>query len=1195
MKLNLYQKRKLFPTQFLSLFILTITLFGVSTQRIIAQNNLETTTTLKVKNVTLNQIFKQLEQNTPYQFSYSDAILNNEKGFTYNFTNQKLKTILDKVCKDAQINYLVNGKNITLSGVTKVNVYGKISDEQGMPLTGVNVILKGEKKGVLTDFDGNYALQVPVNSTLVFSFMGMITVEKATKKGGLFNIVMEEDLVAIDEVVVTALNISREEKSLGYSVDKIESDEINKTVSGNWLNSLNGKVAGLTFTSANSGPSSSIRVSLRGDQSLNYGNNEALFVIDGVPVNSGTTATRSVSNYAQADAPVDYGDGMSDINPEDIESVSILKGPAAAALYGSRAANGAIMITTKSGRKNKGLGITVNSSVTFEQAGYFPDFQTQFGNGSDMGAREYSLWELTPEITPDGIEQPRHYSRYTFGEAFNENELRYLYASKNWGNNTYTKLPWVYKDDWYTGLFQTGVTKINTVSINGNNGNGTSTRFSVTDFNNEWILPNTGFKRNTISLAINTPVAERIKLTAKVNYNKKKSDNMPVSGYDETNPMYALVWGFNVNSIQDWKDEYFNGRYNYANWNAGGENGMGLVFPSANSFNPYRTLYEALNTQDKNRVFGSIGLTFDILDGLTLDLRSGLDWSDEYRTQRKPHYTAGYQNGFYREQTVRFLENNNDFMLRYNNTFNNGRLAFSAMVGGNNRVNEYYNNKITLSELGEEGIYHTTNVPTGVNPDPYNYRSEKIVNSLYGLVSLSWDDAYFFDVTGRNDWSSTLARGNWSYFYPSVSASALLNKTFNLKKHAPWVDMLKARLSWANVGNDTSAYSLDQVYSTTSFPGGYTLPGNIPNPLIQPENVESWEAGIEAKLFKNRVSFDVTAYHASTTNQIVSVDVDQITGATGMTINAGEISNKGIEVSANFVPIRTNNFKWDFDVTWSKNINRLERLQDGWDATVPLQTDMGTTIGSRTYVYSYVGEEMHVLYGRGFQRAPEGATYVDENGETQDASGMHIVNSEGYPVLDNAPETRIGSVNPDWRAGMVQRFKYKNLMLSATFAGQLGGNAFSVTNFALSYQGKLNNSIEGRYDGIVHSGVNAIENTDGSITYTKNNTVTNSIQTYYNTYVWNRNNTEMNTFDTSYLKLRELRLDYQLPTKLLSKIGMFKGISFGAYATNVFMITDFPQYDPDTGMLNGSNIYKGIESMTFPMTRTYGLNVKLSF
>ena len=269
----------------------------------------------------------------------------------------------------------------------------------------------------------------------------------------------------------------------------------------------------------------------------------------------------------------------------------------------------------------------------------------------------------------------------------------------------------------------------------------------------------------------------------------------------------------------------------------------------------------------------------------------------------------------------------------------------------------------------------------------------------------------------------------------------------------------------------------------------------------------------------------------------------------------------------NKMKTRDDDFDWSFDFTWSKNNNKLVSLQDGWDPEEPLQTDMGTTIGGRVYVYSYVGQEMHEIYGRGFQRAPEGSTFLDENGEEIDASGMHIVNADGYPVLDESPDRKLGNVNPDWRGGMVQRFRYKNISMTASFTGQMGGNTFSVTNFALSYQGKLKNSLEGRYDGLVHEGVNVINNNDGTVSYQKNNTVTKNIQTYYNSYIWNRNNTEMNTFSNSFLKLREVRLDYKLPQEVIQK----------------------------TGMLNGSNIYKGIESMSFPMTRSYGFDVKFSF
>ena len=1077
----------------------------------------------------------------------------------------------------------------------QTTISGLVIDKEGLPLPGATIIEKGTNQGTTTDFDGKYRLRVSGPEVMVVvSFVGFESKELPANDAGISRITLQESINALNEVVVTALGITREEKSLGYSVGKVDEEELNKTVSGNWLNSMSGKVAGLTLDNAGSGPTGSLRVVLRGDQSLNYGSNEALFVIDGVPVTSGTTATRGNSNYAQPDAPVDFGNAASEINPEDIESVSVLKGPAASALYGSRAGNGAIIITTKSGKKGKGLGITLNSTINFEKAGYFPEFQTQYGNGSDSGLDPYSFWELSEDMAPDGVAVDRHYSRYTFGEEFDPQKMRYLYASKNWETGEFQKSPWVYQDDWYTGLFKTGVTARNSITISGGNET-TSTRLSITDVKNEWILPNTGYRQKNVALSFNTEINDYINLTTKVNYLRKESNNIPVTGYDETSVMYDLAWGFNVNSINDWKNEYFDGRFNYENYSAQGTDGKGLVFPSSNSYNPYRVLYEEINPLEKDRVYGNIGLNFELYKGLTLDLRSGLDWSNEFRTQQKPFYTTGRPTGFYREQTIRRYEFNNEFLLTYkNDKVADSKFGLTTVLGGNNRYSQYFRDQISLYELGDEGVYHTENLPQGVFPNPYNYRSKKEVNSLYGLASLSWDDTYFVDVTARNDWSSTLSPKNWSFFYPSVATSILLDKALNLKGPKSWIDMLKLRFSWANVGNDTSPYSLDQYYNNTSFPGGYVLPGTIPDPLIKPENVESWETGLEGHFFENRVSFDLALYYSSTTDQIVSVDTDQITGATGLKINAGEIVNKGIEVSGTFVPIRSNDFNWSFDLNWSKNYNELVSLQDGWDPNEPFQTDLGTTIGGRVYVYSYVGEEMYNIYGRGFKKAPEGSIYLDDNGNQVDASGMDLVDADGYPILDENPDRKIGNVNPDWRAGMTQNFRYKNLSLSATFTGQYGGNTFSVTNFALSYQGKLKNSLPGRYDGLVHEGVNAVQNPDGTTTYTKNKTVTSDIQTYYNSYVWNRNNTESNTFDTSFIKLREVRLGYSFPKEVMAKTGFLQNAEVGVFGSNLWMWTNFPQYDPEGGMLNGSDIHRGIEAMTFPFTRSYGINVKLS-
>jgi hypothetical protein len=509
---------------------------------------------------------------------------------------------------------------------------------------------------------------------------------------------------------------------------------------------------------------------------------------------------------------------------------------------------------------------------------------------------------------------------------------------------------------------------------------------------------------------------------------------------------------------------------------------------------------------------------------------------------------------------------------------------------------QYFSNTVQLDELDIAGVYHTSNVPSGIFARPSTYRKSKVINSLYGLVSLGLDETYYLDITGRNDWSSTLARGNWSYFYPSVAGSVLLDKLFDFKSIAPAVTFTKLRLSWANVGNDTDPYSLDQTYSASSISGGYTLPSTIPNPQIKPENVESWELGMEVKFFKNRLGFDVAAYNSSSTNQIIPSTVDAIVGATAIKINTGEINNKGIEVSLFAKPVKTRDFSWDVNLSWSKNTTTLVSYQDGWDPATPVETDMGTTVGGRLHVYSYVGQEMNQLYGFALKKAPEGSYYTDENGEKVDCSGEVILGADGLPTLTSSADNFLGKVDPDWRGGLNSSFRYKNLSLNMTFTYQWGGNRFSVTDGILSYQGKLTNSLPGRYDGIVADGVNIVStNEDGSAVCQINNTVTSNIYTYYQSRVLDRYNGEAHTYDTSFLKFKEARLQYNIPKKICNKTGFLQDASVAVFATNIFSWDKWPQYDPEGGMLTGTNVFNGIEAGSFPMTRTYGFNVKLSF
>lgn len=1090
---------------------------------------------------------------------------------------------------------------ISISMWAQATIKGTVYESDGKtPIIGCGVVVKGTTRGVATEIDGTYTIKANEGEVLEFVSVGYTTKTVTVGKQTVINVTLDFEARQLEGLVVTALGLTREQKSLGYAVTKVDSDAITQAANSNWLNGMNGKVAGLTFNTANSGPIGSLRVTLRGDQSLNYGKNEALFVVDGIPIRSGTTATTSSSSYTNsgADFPVDFGNGASDINPEDVESVSVLKGPAATALYGSRAANGAIVITTKAGRKQKGVGVTFSSTVSAERAGYWPAFQSLYGSGGDMGLNEFCFWTLTSAETGSATNPTRNLSRYAWGEKFDANKLRYQYDGKNWETGEIVKTPFVYQDDWFTGIFQTGITTTNSLAINGSNGEGTNVRFSMTNTDNEWILPNTGYRKQAYSFSFESPVNKYIKFNTKVNYYRTDSDNMPMAGYHQTTVMYDLMWGYNNSAMKNWKDEYFQGRFNAINRNSTySQNGNSLVYAGTGSYNPYRILYEELNSTDQDRVFGSAGFNVKLTDHLTFDVKSGIDMGNEFRTQRKPKLTSGWENGFYREQSLVNFESNTDFLLKYQNNFFENRLSVTGAFGGNNMVTTYRRNDVELAELDIDGVYNTTNVPSGIYPNPYTYRSKKIINSLYGFATLGWNDTYYLDITGRNDWSSTLAKGNWSYFYPSVSASVLLDKVFDFSTNLPAVTFAKLRLSWANVGNDTSPYSLDQYYSAAAISGGYTLPGTIVNPMIKPENVESWEVGLETKFLQNRLGIDIALYNSSTTNQIVSVDVDPIVGASSMKINAGEINNKGIEVSVNATPVKTKDWTWNINANWSLNKNKLVSLQDGWDPAKPFETDMGTTIGGRLHVYSYVGGEMNKLYGFGLKRAPKGSYYVDGDGNQVDCSGQVLIDATtGLPSLTKDPDVFLGNVNPDWKGGFSTSLRYKRLTLNMAFAYQWGGNRFSVTNGILSYQGKLENSLDGRYDGKVASGVNIVStNEDGSYVCSQNNTITSSIYTYYQALTLDRYNGEANTFDTSFLKFKEARLEYALPETLCKKIGFLQGASLAVFATNIFSWDNWPQFDPEGGMLQGTNVFNGIETGAFPMTRTYGVNLKLQF
>ena len=1056
------------------------------------------------------------------------------------------------------------------------------------PLTGATVVVKGKNVATITDLDGRFVIKAKEGDELVIQFMGFHDQNVTVGKSSLYEVVMKPDSEQLQEVIVTALGMKREKRSLGYAATDVSGENLAAVQNSNWLSGLSGKVAGLNFTGAASGPIASKKVIVRGDASLS-GSGGALFVVDGVPINSGSISNSGNTTYNEGDAPVDFGDGASDINPDDIESITVLKGAAATALYGSRAGNGAIIITTKSGSDKKGIGVTISSSFTAEQPGYFPDFQTTYGPGADLGLSEYNYWSKANN--PEGL--GRHYSRYAYGEPFNANVMRYQIDGMNWETKELVRTPWVYKDDWYTGIYKTGLTFDNSISIEGGNGKGTYARLSFKDSRNDWILPNTGFTKQTVSLSVNAKLHKNIKLNARVNYYRTDSDNMPVSSYSNSSITYQLLWNQPNISMDEYKREYFEGRYNGntfvdSDWLVGKDN----------YYNPYRILYEETNSMDKDRVLGTVGLNINLWkEKITLDVKTGVDMNNEFRMQKKPFYTSAYNRGFYREQTNLVMDFNSDFMLKYTDAYLQDRLTLTAGFGGNSRVYNRRSQKYTLSQLDIEGVYNYSNYPAEVLPEHTLYRSNKMVNSLYGLLSLGWNDMVYLDLTARNDWSSTLSRGNWSFFYPSVSASVMLDKVLNLPEKAPWFTFFKLRGSWANVGKDTDAYSLDQYYTATDYPGGFRPGATIPDPNICPENVATWEVGLEAKFLENRIGVDAAFYLSDVTNQIYDVTNDYMSGAKYYTENIGLIRNKGVELALTVIPIKTKDWNWTINVNAAHNVGILKEMYDGWDPKEPHRTEYGTAFGSSFYVYNFVGRKMGEIWGaKLMEKAPAGSYYIDDKGNKIDCSGQYVIDEKtGYMVP--ATEARcVGNVNPDWTGGISTSLRWKDLTFSMSFSGQIGGDTYSVTAAVLGQKGNLKNTLEGRNDGLVAQGVNFVGVDDnGNNMYKVNTTITENIYNYYKDYKANRYNIEEYTFDTSFLKLREVRLEYNFPKALMARQNVLQGVSLAAYATNLFCITNYPFFDPEAGTMNGSSMLRGAEAGSYPMTRSYGFNLKLKF
>ncbi|HRA10159.1 MAG: SusC/RagA family TonB-linked outer membrane protein [Chitinophagaceae bacterium] len=1045
----------------------------------------------------------------------------------------------------------VSAQEKTVSGVVK-------NPEDASPIANATVQIKGTKIGTLTDDKGAYSLKANDNQTLVISAVGFATVEIKVGNKSSINVDLVNMNKEMEGVVVTALGIKRDEKALGYSVSKVKGEDITEAMSNNWTNALTGKVAGLNLIKSGGGPAGSNKIILRGENSL-AGNSEALIVVDGVIISSSSgqqTGTGSTS-YLQSDSPVDFGSSLNDINPEDIESVSVLKGPGASALYGARGANGAIIITTKSGSsRQKGLGITYNLNASIDRVNRWMDYQNEYGQGTSGQDTWYSY-----NASEDGPSTRSTSSAW--GPRF-AGQSYYQYDPVT-GTKSATRLPWVPYERNRKDFFETGHTLINSITIDGGNAN-TSVRLSLTNLNNTWIVPNTGYKRNTVALSVSHKLSDKLQLAAKVNYTNKVSDNLPSTGYNNQSIMY-FIRGLTPNVNLDWiKPLWTNDTLVNISQNQ--------PFSSLLD-NPYVIANAMLNKSNRNGVIGNVSATYNFTKDFSIAIKTALDYSSEARSQQRPFDTNKFPDGMFRSQNIFTQELNTDFLIRYGRDIGK---KFNVVVsgGGSQMRNKYIRDELRADQLNLPGYYNLANSKNPLVALPYraNYR----VNSFYGLAQISFDKFLFFDATARQDWASTLATppsptnegsvANTGFFYSSFNLSAVLSEKIKLPAA---ISFLKVRGSLAGVGSGgITPYKTSFTYNPTLFSGGLTNPPAIANPNLQSLLTQSVEFGLDVRFLKNRLGLDVAVYKNNTKKQILDIPIDRSSGYSATVGNAGLVRNTGIEVQLNGTVLQSpKGFNWNIFGTYAANRNKVVSLIEGIDVYV-----MSVGPANRGSIQAVPGGRMGDLYGIGYNRAPD---------------GQIIYNAQGLPTRTTEIKY-LGNTTPDWKGSFGSEFKYKNFRLNFLMDGQFGGVAYSLTHAVLMEEGKLNKTLPGRYNGIVGDGVQYDAVNDK---YVPNTIVATNIQAYYDAH-FNRDNVEANTFSTDFIKLREVRFDYTFAKKLVSKLKLQRA-TLGAYGRDLFVITKWPGYDPEFGTLENGTINAGFEIAQFPSTRTMGLSLTVGF
>jgi TonB-linked SusC/RagA family outer membrane protein len=1053
---------------------------------------------------------------------------------------------------------------VTSISFSQIKISGTISDKA----TGIGIpsvaISSSKDNGTTSDINGTYSIEISdKNQVLIFTYLGYKT--QRIKVGNLtkINVQLEEIETDLDEIVVTALGLNRKTKELGYVVQEIKAKDVSEVKTVNFLDNLAGKLAGVTITQGATGVGSSSKITIRGEAS--FSNNNPLFVVDGTPINNNTVF--NFTNEAAAGfQEIDFGNGAMEVNPDDIESITVLKGPSAAALYGTRASNGVIVIKTKEGKKKNGLGISINSSITFDNAFRLPKFQNEYGQGN---SGNFAYVNGLGGGVNDNIS-------YSWGPRLDVGNLIAQFDSpvtlpngtvvRGGDTSLYSGLPitpTLFKSnpDNLKDFYQTGVTTINNVAINDSFDRG-SYRLSFTDLDSESIIPGVNLERKTVALKLNFNPTEKTNIVSSVNYINSSSKNRPSNGYGSENVNYSIVaWGprsLNIDSLRDY-------------WQPGLEGVQHYSFNYTFFDNPFFTLYENTNSFNRDRVFGNIAINHKFSDQLSVSFRSGMDYSSEKREFKRNFSSNRFKNGAYAEHDVFYREINTDFLINYTDNF--GDISFDVSFGGNRLDQKASTKQTQTNNLAQPGIFSLNNAASPI--EVFQFESKKRINSLFGIAKFGYKDYLFVDITGRNDWSSALATpfsvDGTSFFYPSVSTSFILSNFTKLPEN---ISFAKLRASVAQVGNDTNPYQTSAAFvSQTTFNGQPTFSNQdfIPNTNLKPEITTSYELGADVRFFKDRLNIDFTYYNATTKDQIISLPIPVSSGYKQQVINGGKVNTTGVEIILGGTPIKNDTFTWNttFNFATNKSIikelpqndGRLtlaySRIYDSANQTVWFQVEEGGQIGD--------------IYGTGYQKNTNGEFLLDNN-------GRYIANNELI---------KLGNYNPDFTLGWNNSFQYKNWNASFLFDWRQGGEIVSRTRALGNVGGQLAETAFRPDAGIVAQGVNV--NTGLP------NTIAVTAESYYRQF-YDRNHEENNIYDASFLKLRQVSIGYTLNLNE-GFLGLKDAstMNFSFIGNNLFVITENPHFDPEQLAVQGNGFVSGVEDMSYATSRSLGFKVSFNF